>query len=238
MGQHLQPSPVSDEVGLQTQYQLAQSEGNVNTDTRQHGVLGAHVLHYQDKADHEAGHSSHPRDEPQHGEQDETRRSVAMSSSEARNGDEEDAEGQCRDPTVPVRQPPYQVGSDQKTWPTVWLSHHLLLHPTQHVGDVDHGPQVGPVTDQLEVLHQGGEDHGSVVEEIIILTVRSPASDVTAVLGEERGPASGLSINHVITRPTWHSSTLTRTGRTSYNGLYWYWGIDIDVDTDIERVDL
>ena len=115
MCHHLQPSPVSDEVGLQAQDQLAQSEGNVDTDTRQHGVLGAHVLHDQDKADHEAGHTSHPRDEPQHGEEDESRGSVAMSSSEARDGDEEDAEGQGRDPAAPVRHPPDQVGSDQQT---------------------------------------------------------------------------------------------------------------------------
>lgn len=78
MGNHLQKSPVSDEVRLQSQDKLTDSKGNVDTYTRHHAVLVAHVLHYQHEADHEARHPSHPRDEPQYGEHDKARWPVAM----------------------------------------------------------------------------------------------------------------------------------------------------------------
>ena len=167
MCHHLQGSPVPDEVGLEPQEKLTQSKGYVDTDPHHHGGPVAHVLHYQDEADHEAGHPPDPRDEPQDGEDDEPASAGAESCREARDGDEEKTQSEGRNPAVTVWEPTDEVSSDQEP---------------QHVGGVDQGPQAGPVTDQVEVLHQGGANQTPVVEELVILAVSSPASHPTAVL--------------------------------------------------------
>ena len=73
----LEAPPVPDEVGLQSQDKLSNSERNVDAYTRHHGVLVADMLDYEDEADHEAGHPTHPRYKPQQGEDYQTRWSVA-----------------------------------------------------------------------------------------------------------------------------------------------------------------
>ena len=130
MGHHLQGSPVSDEVSLQSQEKLTQSKGYVDANPHHHGGPVAHMLHYQDEADHEAGHPAHPCDEPQYGEDEEPHWAGAEGCGEARDGDEEETESEGRDSAVSVREPTDEVGTDQET---------------QHVGGVDQGPQVGPV---------------------------------------------------------------------------------------------
>ena len=167
VGHHLQAPPVPDEVSLESQEKFPQSEGYVDTYPHHHGGPVAHVLHHQDEADHEAGHPPDPRDEPEDWEDDEPNRAGAESSREARDGDEEKTESKSRDAAVTVREPTDEVSSD---------------HEAQHVGRVDHRPQVGPLTDQLEVLHQGGGDQTPVVEELVVLAVSPPASHPTAVL--------------------------------------------------------
>ena len=95
---------------------------------------------------------------------------------------------------APSRRPDTQTFTFQST----------LSPSTEHVCDVDDGPQVSPVTDQLEVLHQGGEDNSPVVQEVVILAVFGPAGDVGAVVRQQGAAAPRLAV--------WQSPPLTTTG--------------------------
>ena len=64
MGQYLKSPPVADKVGLQAQHSLTDGEGNLDGDSDQRSEPGAHVLHHQHEADHEAADASHPRQDP------------------------------------------------------------------------------------------------------------------------------------------------------------------------------
>ena len=60
-----------------------------------------------------------------------------------------------------------------------------------------------PVTHQVEVLHQGGEDQTPVEEELIILALSSPACDLPAVRREDGSPAHGLPLHVLTSVPDW-----------------------------------
>ena len=66
VGQYLKSPPVADKVGLQAQHSLTDGEGNLDGDSDQRSEPGAHVLHHQHEADHEASDASHPRQYPGH----------------------------------------------------------------------------------------------------------------------------------------------------------------------------
>ena len=103
---------------------------------------------------------------------------------------------------APSRRPDTQTFTFQST----------LSPSTEHVCDVDDGPQVSPVADQLEVLHQGGEDNSPVVQEVVILAVFGPAGDVGAVVRQQGAAAPRLAVWHVISVPGRQSPPLTTTG--------------------------